>query len=152
MRYSRLLEENSFSNRKADYIWLLALCAMFLLASVDHMPRPEPVELMGASYRCRPIFSLCRSCRLRSHSPWCTSGPDGTRSSRCPFLASSRRCTGSPNRRLVFCIADRPRITAPYLPACLVAFSWILQGGFKAALADIVRPDGHPPKTRRRRR
>lgn len=34
MRYSRLLEENSFSNRKADYIWLLSLCAMFLLVSL----------------------------------------------------------------------------------------------------------------------
>lgn len=31
MRYSRLLEENSFSNRRADYVWLLALCASFLL-------------------------------------------------------------------------------------------------------------------------
>lgn len=31
-------------------------------------------------------------------------------------------------------------ITAPYLPACLVAFSWLLQGGFKEALADIVGP------------
>lgn len=32
MRYSRLLEENSFSNRRADYIWLLMLVAGFLLA------------------------------------------------------------------------------------------------------------------------
>lgn len=29
-------------------------------------------------------------------------------------------------------------ITAPYLPLCLVAFSWLLQGGFQAALGDIV--------------
>lgn len=31
MRYSRLLEENSFSNRRADYVWLLTLCGSFLL-------------------------------------------------------------------------------------------------------------------------
>nr|ODN91595.1 derlin-2/3 [Cryptococcus depauperatus CBS 7855]ODN91800.1 derlin-2/3 [Cryptococcus depauperatus CBS 7841] len=31
MRYSKLLEENSFSNRRADYAWLLLLCATFLL-------------------------------------------------------------------------------------------------------------------------
>jgi Derlin-2/3 len=30
------------------------------------------------------------------------------------------------------------RITAPYLPICLVAFSWLLQGGFQAAIGDIV--------------
>ena len=30
------------------------------------------------------------------------------------------------------------RITAPYLPLCLVAFSWLLQGGFDAAIGDIV--------------
>lgn len=32
MRYSRLLEENSFSNRRADYVWLLVLTMAFLLA------------------------------------------------------------------------------------------------------------------------
>lgn len=30
------------------------------------------------------------------------------------------------------------RITAPYLPICLVAFSWLLQGGYRAAVGDIV--------------
>jgi hypothetical protein len=35
MRYSRLLEESSFSNRRADYVWLLTLCATFLLVSRD---------------------------------------------------------------------------------------------------------------------
>lgn len=32
MRYSRLLEEHSFMNRRADYVWLLMLTAGFLLA------------------------------------------------------------------------------------------------------------------------
>ena len=29
-------------------------------------------------------------------------------------------------------------ITAPYLPLCLVAFSWLLQGGFSVAIGDIA--------------
>lgn len=36
-------------------------------------------------------------------------------------------------------MADISSITAPYLPICLVAFSWLLQGGFQAAVGDIVR-------------
>ncbi|VDC04462.1 unnamed protein product [Peniophora sp. CBMAI 1063] len=31
MRYSRMLEESSFANKKADYFWLLFLCAVMLL-------------------------------------------------------------------------------------------------------------------------
>ena len=31
MRYSRMLEESSFANRKADYFWLLLICAVMLL-------------------------------------------------------------------------------------------------------------------------
>jgi len=32
MRYSRMLEESSFANRKADYFWLLLLSSVMLLA------------------------------------------------------------------------------------------------------------------------
>ncbi|KAL4075140.1 Derlin [Scleroderma yunnanense] len=32
MRYSRMLEESSFSNKKADYFWLLLLSSVMLLA------------------------------------------------------------------------------------------------------------------------
>ncbi|TFK52425.1 Der1-like protein [Heliocybe sulcata] len=32
MRYSRMLEESSFANRKADYFWLLFLSSLMLLA------------------------------------------------------------------------------------------------------------------------
>ena len=31
MRYSRMLEESSFANRKADYVWLLIQSAVMLL-------------------------------------------------------------------------------------------------------------------------
>lgn len=43
MRYSRLLEENSFSNRRADYIYLLALCAGFLLVRMSAPDTPARV-------------------------------------------------------------------------------------------------------------
>ena len=36
MRYSRMLEESSFANRKADYVWLLIQSAVMLL--VRHLP------------------------------------------------------------------------------------------------------------------
>ena len=41
------------------------------------------------------------------------------------------RCTVNPQQLI-------ERITAPYLPICLVGFSWLLQGGFQAAVGDIV--------------
>ncbi|KAL7418148.1 Derlin [Mrakia frigida] len=31
MRYSRLLEENSYANRRADFLWLLIVCSAMLL-------------------------------------------------------------------------------------------------------------------------
>lgn len=34
MRYSRMLEESSFANRKADYFWLLLLSSVMLLVSL----------------------------------------------------------------------------------------------------------------------
>ena len=39
MRYSRMLEESSFANRKADYFWLLFLSALMLLVRLP----PQPV-------------------------------------------------------------------------------------------------------------
>ena len=35
MRYSRMLEESSFANRKADYFWMLFLSALMLLVSLS---------------------------------------------------------------------------------------------------------------------
>jgi len=34
MRYSRMLEESSFANRKADYFWLLLQSSVMLLVSL----------------------------------------------------------------------------------------------------------------------
>ena len=38
MRYSRMLEESSFANRKADYFWLLFLSALMLLVRFPPQP------------------------------------------------------------------------------------------------------------------
>ena len=35
MRYSRMLEESSFANKKAEYLWLLILSAGLLLVRYD---------------------------------------------------------------------------------------------------------------------
>ena len=35
MRYSRMLEESSFANRKSDYLWLLILSAGILLVRIS---------------------------------------------------------------------------------------------------------------------
>lgn len=35
MRYSRMLEESSFANKKADYLWLLLLSSLMLLVRPD---------------------------------------------------------------------------------------------------------------------
>ena len=38
MRYSKMLEESSFANRKADYFWLLLQSAVMLLVCPSHLP------------------------------------------------------------------------------------------------------------------
>ena len=44
MRYSRMLEESSFANRKADYFWLLFLSSLMLLVRHPHLPLPPPLS------------------------------------------------------------------------------------------------------------
>ncbi|CAD6587645.1 MAG: hypothetical protein TREMPRED_004816 [Tremellales sp. Tagirdzhanova-0007] len=99
MRYSRLLEENSFSNRRADYVLLLALCASFLLVISPLLTMP----FLSSSL----AFSLV-------------------------YIWSRR------NPSVKMSLFGIITITAPYLPLCLVGFSWLLQGGFHAAVGDIV--------------
>jgi Derlin-2/3 len=135
MRYSRLLEENSFSNRQADYVWLLFLSASFLLVSTQI--RVLGITLMGIvdltfigdtvpsffTGICTGLYlvkaeSKYQNVFIRSHhvGPWV-------------FVI----------RKMLIL-----RITAPYLPICMVAFSWLLQGGVKAAIGDIVCPALRP--------
>ncbi|OXG26318.1 derlin-2/3 [Cryptococcus neoformans Bt120] len=99
MRYSRLLEENSFANRRADYAWLLFLCASFLLlvSSVATLP------FLSSSLAFALVYIWSR---------------------RNPSVKMS-----------LFGIIT---ITAPYLPMALVLFTWVFQGGVRAAVPDIV--------------
>jgi len=99
MRYSRMLEESSFANRKADYFWLLFLSsAMLLLLS--------------------PLFNL----------PFLSSSL-----AFVPIYMWSRRHPSTP-----ISLFGLFTITAPYLPLALIAFSWILNGSWKAAIGDLL--------------
>ncbi|RSH78344.1 uncharacterized protein EHS24_002064 [Apiotrichum porosum] len=99
MRYSRLLEENSFSNRRADFVWLLFLVSSFLLVLSHFITMPFLASSLA--------FSLV-------------------------YIWSRR------NPAVKMSLFGVIVISAPYLPLCLVAFSWLLQGGFEAAMGDIV--------------
>lgn len=43
MRYSRMLEESSFANKRADYLWLLLLSSLMLLVC-PHLSSPDIVS------------------------------------------------------------------------------------------------------------
>src|SRR6266478_8901481 len=79
MRYSRMLEESSFANRKADYFWLLFLSSLMLLVrassfppypSLPHKPlHPYPQLfsfIAGPISTLQPPLSLLPA-RLRAH-------------------------------------------------------------------------------------
>ncbi|KII86791.1 hypothetical protein PLICRDRAFT_55690 [Plicaturopsis crispa FD-325 SS-3] len=99
MRYSRMLEESSFANRKADYFWLLFLSSIMLLFL-------------------SPLFNL----------PFLSSSL-----AFVPIYVWSRRHPSTP-----MSLFGLFTITAPYLPIALIAFSWILNGSWKAAAGDLV--------------
>lgn len=99
MRYSRMLEESSFANRKADYFWLLLLSSIMLLAL-------------------SPLFNL----------PFLSSSL-----AFVPIYLWSRRHPSTP-----ISLFGLFTITAPYLPVALVAFSWVLNGTWRAAAGDLV--------------
>lgn len=138
MRYSRLLEENSFSNRRADYVFLLLLCAAFLLVSLCELDSASELAslMMTLGYCPAPHYAiplvlprLLIGVYLVTAEPIDQDEPlwgDHVR----PLYLGLTGYSASP--------ADSISITAPYLPLCLVAFSWLLQGGFQAAIGDIV--------------
>jgi len=99
MRYSRMLEESSFANRKADYFWLLFLSSVMLLMLA-------------------PLFNL----------PFLSSSL-----AFVPIYVWSRRHPSTP-----ISLFGLFTITAPYLPVALVAFSWVLNGTWKAAAGDLL--------------
>ena len=71
MRYSRMLEESSFANRKADYFWLLLVSSVMLLVSKRQTPRLTLIRdivlsLTGPFPVIQPPFPILAA-RLRSH-------------------------------------------------------------------------------------
>lgn len=81
MRYSRMLEESSFANKRADYFWLLSLSSVMLLVRTHVSSFFNYVLTYGRLY---PRFSICRSSPLRWLSFLFISGQDGIR--RPPYL------------------------------------------------------------------
>ena len=142
MRYSRMLEESSFANRKADYFWLLFLSSLMLLV--------RPFTSSPASPPCVPRASSSgpnKGWRLGEY-PGVSSANDYDPQGlsplfNLPFLSSplayvpiyfwSRRHPSTP-----ISLFGLVTITAPYLPFALVAFSWLLSGTWRAAASDLV--------------
>ena len=87
MRYSRMLEESSFANRKADYFWLLLLSSVMLLVSCAELL----LHASHASWRrpCRPC-STSPSSPPRSPSYPYTCGPAVIRPPQSLSLVCSR--------------------------------------------------------------
>ena len=68
MRYSRMLEESSFANRKADYFWLLFLSSLMLLVRLLPIFPERAVKITsspGPISALQPPFPLLAA-RLRA--------------------------------------------------------------------------------------
>ena len=119
MRYSRMLEESSFANRKADYFWLLFLSSLMLLV------RPPPSS--------RTTFSRKHFIYPQGLSPLFNLPFLSSPLAYVPIYFWSRRHPSTP-----ISLFGLLTITAPYLPFALVAFSWVLTGTWRAAASDLV--------------
>ena len=122
MRYSRMLEESSFANRKADYFWLLFLSSLMLLVRLPAPPFSRSPINRNRHFRLSqglsPLFNL----------PFLSSPL-----AYVPIYFWSRRHPSTP-----ISLFGLLTITAPYLPFALVAFSWVLTGTWRAAASDLV--------------
>jgi hypothetical protein len=62
MRYSRMLEESSFANKKADYLWLLLLSSAMLLVRPPLIYAFMGLLDFGQLHRFSPRFLTFPSC------------------------------------------------------------------------------------------
>lgn len=87
MRYSRMLEESSFANRKADYFWLLLLSSVMLLVSYF-----DSFSYMSHALWNRPCHPCSTFPFSPPRSPSCpyTCGPVGIHPRQYLSLACSR--------------------------------------------------------------
>jgi Derlin-2/3 len=118
MRYSRMLEESSFANKKADYFWLLLQSSVMLLVNIPSFTRFRNLNLTVSTKILSPLFNL----------PFLSSSL-----AFVPIYLWSRRHPSTP-----ISLFGLITITAPYLPVALVLFSWLLSGTWKAATGDLV--------------
>ena len=125
MRYSRMLEESSFANRKADYFWLLFLSSLMLLV---RLPIPVPLSPLINHSISSPTFISSQGLSPLFNLPFLSSPL-----AYVPIYFWSRRHPSTP-----ISLFGLLTITAPYLPFALVAFSWVLTGTWRAAASDLV--------------
>jgi Derlin-2/3 len=120
MRYSRMLEESSFANRKADYFWLLLLSSVMLLVchQNSHFTNSQTHKIKKSPQALSPLVNL----------PFLSSSL-----AFVPIYFWSRRHPSTP-----ISLFGLFTISAPYLPVALVAFSWVLNGTWRAAIADLA--------------
>lgn len=118
MRYSRMLEESSFANRKADYFWLLLLSAIMLLVSAILLLFNAPLPLHTIHQALSPLVNL----------PFLSSPL-----AFVPIYLWSRRHPSTP-----ISLFGLVTITAPYLPLALVGLAWLLNGTWRAAAGDLL--------------
>jgi Derlin-2/3 len=115
-----MLEESSFANKRADYFWLLLQSSIMLLVKLSKFFFPDWLySHRRAWFQClSPLFNL----------PFLSSPL-----AFVPIYVWSRRHPSTP-----ISLFGLITITAPYLPIALVAFSWVLNGTWKAAAGDLV--------------
>jgi len=84
MRYSRMLEESSFANKKADYFWLLFLSSLMLLVKTKNSLSPDSTKPDFYS-RDSHHYSIYPSCHrpLRSYQYTCGHDDIPPRQSHC---------------------------------------------------------------------
>lgn len=112
MRYSRMLEESSFANRKADYFWLLFLSAFLLLVRL-----PSPISFFFTTNTVsaplsafQPSFSLLAT-RIRPHLLLVPPAPVDPHLSFWPRHDHSTLPPLRPRRIQVSCIVPYPSLT-----------------------------------------
>ena len=124
MRYSRMLEESSFANRKADYFWLLFLSSLMLLVRLPISPPSSPHLTPNFSFYPRAYPHSSTSPFSPPRSPTCpsTSGPADIPQ------RPSRSLVCSPSQHLIFPLPSLPS------PGCSLA-----RGALRQAISSDVR-------------
>ena len=121
MRYSRMLEESSFANRKADYVWLLTLSSIMLLVRPQLSHKTLLDVLILSSVPEQLLSPLVNLPFLSSPLAF------------VPIYLWSRRHPATP-----ISLFGLITITAPYLPLALVGLAWVLNGTWRAAAGDLL--------------